>query len=224
MANKRTIVYVDGSNLYYGLLRQTAHKWLDLSAFAKKLLIPEYQVKTIKYFASRVIDTTCDHHRSDRQDKYIDALSCQGVLVIEGYYRRRVERLEATENPCKTCPLVKRKGFIRGTRVSEKLTDVNLATEMLKDAYENRADAFVLISGDADLAPALRIIRYSTVKSVIVFNPQAHICNELRRYATFYRNIPPGFAEGCRLPDSLMTADGRTISCPTAWLPPPQNL
>ena len=65
MADKRTIVYVDGSNLYYGLLRHTAHKWLDLSAFAKKLLIPEYQIETIKYFTSRVIDTTCDHHRSD---------------------------------------------------------------------------------------------------------------------------------------------------------------
>ena len=121
-------MYVDGSNLYYGLLRHTAHKWLDLSAFAKKLLIPEYQIETIKYFTSRVIDTTCDHHRSDRQDKYIDALSCQGISVIEGYYRMRVERLEATENPCKTCPLVKRKGFIRGTRVSEKLTDVNMAS------------------------------------------------------------------------------------------------
>ena len=220
MANKKTIVYVDGSNLYYGLLRHSAYKWLDLNALARKLLIPEYQIETIKYFTSRVIDTSCDQHRAVRQDKYIDALSCQGISVIEGYYRMRIERLEATENPCKSCVLVKRKGYVRGTRISEKLTDVNMATEMLKDAYEDKADAFVLVSGDADLTPALRIIRYSTAKSVIVFNPQAHICNELRRCATFYRNIPSGFADGCRLPDSLTTADGRIICCPAAWMPP----
>ena len=223
MADKKTIAYVDGSNLYYGLLRHTLHKWLDLNAFAKKLLLPEYRVEAIKYFTSRVIDTSSGQHRADRQDKYIDALTCQGVLVIEGYYRRHVERLEATETPCKTCGLVKRQGYVRGTRVSEKLTDVNLATEMLKDAYEGKADAFVLVSGDADLAPALRVVRYSTGHSVIVFNPQTSICNELRRYATFYRNIPQGFAAGCRLPDSFVTADGRTIQCPAAWMPPSQT-
>ena len=77
---------------------------------------------------------------------------------------------------------------------------------------------FVLISGDADFAPALRVVRYSAGHSVIVFNPQSSICNELRRYATFYKNIPMGFCEGCRLPDSIETGDGRTISCPAAWM------
>ena len=219
MAIKNTIVYVDGSNLYYGQLRGTAEKWLDLKAFAKKLLLPEYHIVSIKYFTSRIIDKTEDHGREERQDKYLAALSGQGIPVFEGYYRIREERLEATELPCKTCSLVRRPGYVRGARMSEKLTDVNIATEMLKDAYENMADAFVLVSGDSDLAPALRVVRYSTGHSVIVFNPQKSICNELRRYATFYRNIPPGFAAGCRLPDSFMTADGRTIRCPAAWMP-----
>ena len=35
---KRTIVYIDGFNLYYGLLRGTFAKWLDLVAFSKALL------------------------------------------------------------------------------------------------------------------------------------------------------------------------------------------
>ena len=223
MACRNTIVYIDGSNLYYGLLRGTAHKWLDLKAFSQKLLLPEYHIAGIKYFASRVIDKTAGHYRAGRQSNYLDALHNQGIQVIEGYYRIRMERLEAADSHCKACNLVSRPGYVRGIRVSEKLTDVNVATEMLKDAYENKAEAFVLISGDADLAPALRVVRYSTGHSVIVFNPQKSICNELRRYATFYRNISPGFAEGCRLPDSFTTADGRTIRCPAAWLPPPQK-
>ena len=221
MALKSTIVYIDGSNLYYGQLRDTPYKWLDLKAFARKLLLPEYVFDTVKYFTSRVVDKTDGHQRAARQAGYIDALSNLGVQVFEGYYRMRVERLEAVGRHCKACSLVSHPGYVRGTRLSEKLTDVNIATEMLKDAYENKADAFVLISGDSDLAPALRVVRYSTSHSVIVFNPQRSICNELRRYATFYRNIPPGSAEGCRLPDSFTTADGHTIRCPEAWMPPP---
>ena len=38
MMKKRTIVYIDGFNLYYGLLRFTSYKWLDIVAFAKSLL------------------------------------------------------------------------------------------------------------------------------------------------------------------------------------------
>ena len=217
MAQKRTIVYFDGSNLYYGLLRGTAYKWLDVYAFAKKLLLPEYKICAIKYFASRVIDKSDGHHRAERQDKYLDALSCRGINVIEGYYRIRVERLEAADNSCKACNLTTHPGYVRGKRMSEKLTDVNMATELLKDAYEDAADAFVLVSGDADFAPALRVVRYSTHHSVIVFNPQTGISNELRRYATFYRNIPPGFADGCMLPESFCTDDGRIIHCPESW-------
>ncbi|MBR4617423.1 MAG: NYN domain-containing protein, partial [Kiritimatiellae bacterium] len=166
METKRTIVYVDGSNLYYGLLRGTTHKWLDVTAFAKKLLLPEYRIEAVKYFASRVIDKTNGHVRAERQAKYLYALSSKGIQVVEGYYRVRVERLEAVERPCKSCGLVTHPGYVRGTRMSEKLTDVNMATELLRDAYENRADAFVLISGDADFAPALRVVRYSTGHSV----------------------------------------------------------
>ena len=35
--------------------------------------------------------------------------------------------------------------------------------------------------------------------------------------ALFYRNIPHGFAEGCLLPESFKTTEGRTISRPPAW-------
>ncbi|HEX5010662.1 MAG TPA: hypothetical protein VFY71_09685 [Planctomycetota bacterium] len=35
----QTIVYVDGLNLYYGALKGTPHKWLDLVRFAGRLRI-----------------------------------------------------------------------------------------------------------------------------------------------------------------------------------------
>ena len=32
----KTIVYIDGFNLYYGLLRGTRNMWLDLERFAQR--------------------------------------------------------------------------------------------------------------------------------------------------------------------------------------------
>jgi 6-hydroxy-3-succinoylpyridine 3-monooxygenase len=34
----RTRVYVDGYNLYYGCVRKTAYKWLDIRALAAQIL------------------------------------------------------------------------------------------------------------------------------------------------------------------------------------------
>ena len=53
--SKRTIVYIDGFNLYYGLLRQCApFKWLDLQKFSRRLVSPDNNVVAVKYFTSRV--------------------------------------------------------------------------------------------------------------------------------------------------------------------------
>jgi hypothetical protein len=36
----RTIVYIDGFNLYYGAVKGTPYKWLDLKSVCQKLLDP----------------------------------------------------------------------------------------------------------------------------------------------------------------------------------------
>lgn len=215
---KKTIVYVDGSNLYYGLLRGTSDKWLDLVSFARGLLRDEHEIVSVKYFASRVIDKTPDHHRSERQDKYLDALrNWPLVKVIEGYYREQGEWLEPVKEPCKSCEAKTRPGKVRVSRTTEKLTDVNLATELLQDAYERRADSFVLISGDSDLAPAIRVLRYRLKVPVLVFNPQRSVCNELRKYSTYYKNLAVGCTHDHQMPASFANAEGRTIHRPAAW-------
>ena len=215
---KNTIVYIDGSNLYYGQLRRSANKWLDLEAFSAKLLNPDHAITAIRYFTSRVIDKTPDHRRVQRQAEYLNALANRPrIEVFEGYYREQGELLVPAREPCHSCKTKRDDGRIKVFRITEKLTDVNIAATMLCDAYERCADCLVLVSGDADLAPIVKTIRYRVNIPVLVFNPQKSICNELRRYATFYRNIPQGFADGCRLPDSVETDKGQTIRCPAEW-------
>ena len=50
----RTIVYVDGFNLYYGSVKNTSYKWLDLLSLFRKVAGQSRQVVAVKYFTSRV--------------------------------------------------------------------------------------------------------------------------------------------------------------------------
>ncbi|MBK6933512.1 MAG: NYN domain-containing protein [Saprospirales bacterium] len=42
---------------------------------------------------------------------------------------------------------------------SKKMTDVNIATEMMMDAFTDTYDTALLISGDTDLIPPINAIR-----------------------------------------------------------------
>ncbi len=46
-------VYIDGFNLYYGALKRTPYKWLDLGLLTRTLL-PADTVQAIHYFTARV--------------------------------------------------------------------------------------------------------------------------------------------------------------------------
>lgn len=49
----KTWAYIDGFNLYYGAVKDTPYRWLDLSRMCQ-LLLPGHQIAKIKYFTARV--------------------------------------------------------------------------------------------------------------------------------------------------------------------------
>ena len=44
-------------------------------------------------------------------------------------------------------------------KLEEKRSDVNIATSMLMDAFNQRAESFVLVSGDTDFIGPVTIVR-----------------------------------------------------------------
>src|ERR1044072_8377668 len=50
----RTIIYIDGLNLYYRALKGTRHKWLDLEALSYASLPPNLSIAQINYYTTRV--------------------------------------------------------------------------------------------------------------------------------------------------------------------------
>ena len=51
---KKTIAYIDGYNLYYGLLKGTKFKWLDMVKLVRELLRPDHELVKVRYFTAPV--------------------------------------------------------------------------------------------------------------------------------------------------------------------------
>lgn len=59
-------VYIDGFNLYYGCVRGTAFKWLDLAKW-RRFVIQEYRVNRVRYFTAVVLPRPNDPFMQQRQ-------------------------------------------------------------------------------------------------------------------------------------------------------------
>jgi len=101
----------------------------------------------------------------------------------------------------------------------EKRSDVNLATEMMADVLRRAADTFAVVSGDVDFAAPLCFIRHEAKMRTLVFNPHENVCEDLRKFTSYYRNIPRDLPAKCQMPDEVTLANGRTIRRPAAWTP-----
>lgn len=62
----KTNVYVDGFNLYYGAVKRTPHKWLDIRRYCE-LAFPQNDIAEIHYCTAIVKDASRDPHQSLRQ-------------------------------------------------------------------------------------------------------------------------------------------------------------
>ena len=56
------------------------------------------------------------------------------------------------------------------------MTDVNIATQIILDAYQDRFDMAMLISGDSDLVPPIKAIHenFKQKRVFVAFPPKRH--------------------------------------------------
>ena len=88
-----TNVHLGGFNLYYGMVGGTAHKWLDIGALCDRLL-PQDQIKRIRYFTAKGAGTPRDPQAPQRQEVYLRALGTVGDLTIHlGNFHQNTVRM-----------------------------------------------------------------------------------------------------------------------------------
>lgn len=204
---QRAIVYVDGFNLYYGSLKNTPYRWLDLVTLSE-LMLPSQEVLEVKYFTAIV-----DHPEgSARQQLYISALEGRGRFsTYRGHFLSHV-KCKRRSDMCQQCGERYARVFI----TEEKGTDVNLATHLVYDACTNAFDVAAVISNDSDLAMPIQFASEKCGKIVGVINPQRHPARALMQTADFYKRLRTGVLQASQLPN-IVEAGGRRFAKPRTW-------
>ena len=206
----RTYIYVDGFNLFYGALKNTPWKWLDLAALFAEVLQQHHEILKVKYFTARVSGTPSDISKPQRQDVYLRALQHYRpeVELYFGHFLRHSVR----------APLAHPRGKQRTTEViktEEKGSDVNLAVHLLNDGWMDAYDCGVVVSNDSDIAEAMNLVRRHCKKRIGLVTPgTGKVSRQLLAHADFSRKIRAGVLSRAQLPSPI---PGTSITKPDAW-------
>ena len=207
----KTNVYVDGFNLYYGCLKHTPYKWLDIAKLCR-LILPRDQVNQIKYFTALVSARPGDPDLPMRQLTYLRALATlPEVSIIKGMFLSHPALL-----PLAPKYAGKRRNKVWVLRTEEKGSDVNLAAHLLNDGYKGAYELAVIITNDSDLSEPVKMVRSELGLPVGIINPHKHQSVELKRYATFVKQIHLGALKQSQFPQILTDKDG-TFHKPKYW-------
>lgn len=221
-ARPRTSVYIDGFNLYYGALRGSSFRWLDLEAFCR-LLLPRNDVQKIKYFTARVVPRPGKPHTAARQQTYLRALATlASVEIYFGHYLSHPRRMpRAAPGGGVLLDSAGKPVFVDVLREEEKGSDVNLASHLVHDAHRGDFDVAVVITNDSDLTTPIGLVTRELRMPVGVVNPHAmnphsRQSKQLRRVASFLKEVRPGGLRKSQFPPVLADSRG-TFRKPASW-------
>lgn len=227
----RTACFVDGYNVYYGLVHGTAFKWLDLTSLIEKVLrvqSPQNSLAKVYYFTSPVLPQLASNGVAshEAQHTYIRALKSKGVEVVQGKHRldkgKALERVEGVA--------ASRQRLVDIWSLEEKQTDVNLALSLYRFALKQRdlpdperVSQLVIFSNDSDFEPALAAVREDFPEvSIGVIAPiregmKRSPSGSLKKHAHWMRSeIKDVELSSSLFPDRILT-DKKPIFKPAYW-------
>ena len=203
----KTIVYIDGFNLYYGALKDTPYKWLNLDHLCRHLL-PKNEIVGLKYFTATVSARPHDPDQPIRQQIYLRALQTLPHLeIIYGHFLAHEIYMPRADDPTRTVKVLK---------TEEKGSDVNLAAHLVNDGHRGRYETAVLITNDSDLLESVKMVRYELNLPVGILNPQRRPSWVLKQHATFIKTIRRGVLRASQFPKRLRDANGQ-FHKPASW-------
>jgi uncharacterized LabA/DUF88 family protein len=202
---QKVIVYIDGFNLYHGLVEKgwRRYLWLNIQKMAENLMMFNQELVCTKYFTARI--RVGDKDKKQRQTTYIEALqTLTNLEIVEGKYH-------SEPYLCRNC------GFLHNVP-SEKMTDVNIASEMIIDAVKDKYDIGLLISADADLVPAIKIIRgnYAEKRVTVGFPPARYSKDVADSVNSSFYLSRAHFARN-QLDEKITRGDGFILQRPITW-------
>lgn len=165
---KKVNFYVDGFNFYFGLKEMVKHKsdwrkfyWIDFVKLFSQFLEDDEELGTVHYFTARPKNSG----KVARQNNLMScnkAINGDSLKIHYGKYQDKSMKCRAQDG----CG----REFMHW---EEKQTDVNLAIKMVEDCHNKDCNKIILVSGDSDFLPPLKLIRsfYKEVELMTLFPP-----------------------------------------------------
>ena len=207
----RTIFLIDGFNLYHSVRDIGKEdsgcrvKWLDIYSLCKSFLplIDKYAtIESIHYFSALAYHLN-DPNIIKRHEDYIQCLRETGVSVHLSRFK------EKTSTDSQGRKII---------RHEEKETDVAIASQLFEVLHMGTCDCVVLVTGDTDLAPAVKTVkRLFPTKYIIFAFPYNRKSEELALLALGSFKIRKARYIEHQLPAPFELSDGTKIFKPPSW-------
>lgn len=188
----RTIVYIDGFNLYYRALKGTAH-----------------------------ISGRVDPEAPRRQHAYLRALATIPKVAIHyGNFLVTQKWAGLVQPPDFRPPLTLPAGdppqVAYVWKTEETGSDVNLGVHLVRDAFRSSFDLAAVLTNDTDLMEPIRIVTQELGIPVTLLSPSARPAASLANVVTNVRHVQP-YIGPCQLPDPILVPGKKPIRKPREW-------
>jgi len=210
---------VDGFNLYHSAKKaawdlRIPTKWLNIKALCSSFIqiISEVvdekaALKNIYYFSALANHLEDSHPGiTNRHKAFLRCLEDTGVIVELSRFKKKTIKC-----PHPQCG----RTFVKH---EEKETDVAIALKLIEIFLTNKCDVAVLVTGDTDLAPAVRTAhRLFPSKTILFAFPPYRKNSELAQLAPGSFGFKTKQFVKHQFPDPYTTKGGRIINKPPAW-------
>ena len=237
-SHKSFNAYIDGFNLYKGALEDRPDlKWLDLLGLCRDLM-PNKILNKVYYFAAPLKNRFPGDNANERQATYLRVLEHSGVEIVLGHFRRDAswQRLTTRSRTQTFQPVLPSMIGISQIALNrswdkaspdvpkaniwthkEKGSDVNLASYLLRDIYKKACDSALVISGDSDLATAIRFSTEEGAYIKVVFPNRNRVPDSLKRAAKSFETLRTQELRNNQFSETYFTKSGRQIRRPASW-------
>lgn len=218
----KTVIYIDGFNLYYGCQKNTSYKWLNVKALVETLLPSWHLISEIKYFTARVSSRPGKIDLFKRQALYFRALrTIPNLTIFEGHFLMSLSKLPIIPDNKKdiwrsfASSQQLKKAFV--LKVEEKGSDVNLASHLLMDAFKDQYDCAVIVSNDSDLFTPIEMVKKEFKKKIGLIIPSEYPSRHLMKVADFIKPIrSKALLKSSQFPEKLKDNRGE-FKKPSSW-------
>jgi uncharacterized protein (TIGR00288 family) len=160
---ERVAIFIDGSNFYHGLKACIGNTKVDFEKFAQLLCGSERELIRTYYYNAPVNQEALPETYKDQQ-RFFDSLK------TVPYFEVKLGRLEKRTIKANKQELIETFGEKTAKEILdkwgetiityvEKGVDIELATDMLRLAYNNAYDTGIIVTGDGDFVPAIKGVK-----------------------------------------------------------------